>query len=517
MQLKRLYIPENKVLKDFTIEFPYDFKKYISVFIGANGSGKSTVLESIASIFSAVYLKEKAPFAFELEYSVRYEDVILESSTFSEFGINYFNIKISAKEKGGEIKFGLYSVEEKDYSESELLEKENMIVGIVEKQKTQSYSMLPDNIVIYYSGLSEIMEDLCKPHEEKLSKAYRKGNTNIDRDFFYYRPEHFNIILLSLLSFEYGDIPEFLTAKAKIGGMQSVQIQLKKPSWHKDSIERFWGAEGEVRKFLDYLNENSATIEELQNPEKSKKRGNIVFEAWQEESIIITITGLERLYEIREFLVEERKLFEILNIMLADGLLEDISFSLLKPASENYQSFKVLSEGEQQAITIKGLTELLAGKNTLFLFDEPDTYLHPSWQRQFIGEIEMEVEQYHKIDDLRSENSYIIATHSPQLLSNAKADLNFVKILENGKLIDNTPKFYGREISSILYNLMGVEERNATIKKDLSNLFTLIEDEELEEAEEELTRLTDILGETDPDIHNAILQIQYLKEDEADS
>ena len=44
MQLKKLYINDYKILKDFTIEFPYDFKKYISVLIGTNGSGKSTIL-----------------------------------------------------------------------------------------------------------------------------------------------------------------------------------------------------------------------------------------------------------------------------------------------------------------------------------------------------------------------------------------------------------------------------------------------------------------------------------------
>jgi hypothetical protein len=91
-----------------------------------------------------------------------------------------------------------------------------------------------------------------------------------------------------------------------------------------------------------------------------------------------------------------------------------------------------------------------------------------------------------------------------------------VKIIEEGSLVENTPKYYGREISSILYNLMGVEERNETIRKDLRNLFTLIEDEEIEEAESELARLSEILGESDPDLKEAELQIQYLKEDEAD-
>ncbi len=246
--------------------------------------------------------------------------------------------------------------------------------------------------------------------------------------------------------------------------------------------------------------------------EQSKTDKSIGIKTGKGEKIAISLKGKESLYKIRDFLIEEKKLFEILNIMLADGLLDNISFSMVKMSDGKPQVFSILSEGEQQAITIKGLTELLSGKNTLFLFDEPDTYLHPKWQRQFIAEIEKTIENANE-----AENSYVIATHSPQLLSNAKSDLNFVKIIENGVLIENTPKFYGREISSILYNLMGVEERNKTIRNDLSNLFTLIEDEEIEEAEKELKRLTEILGETDPDIKNIEIQLNYLKEDEADN
>ncbi len=505
MQLKSLYIKEYKILKNFTIEFPYDFKKYISVFIGANGSGKSTILEAIAEISSSVFLSQVAKFDYVIEYSIKSDDILTK---FSVNNPKFENIPIKITGDSGymarsEISFDLIPPEVLNHSDTHS--------KLVFAQRNFR-NLMPDKIVIYYSGLSEIMENLCKPHEEKLSKAYRKGNTDIDRDFFYYKPEHFGIILLSLLSYEYGDIPEFLQNKAKIHGMQSVQIRLKRPSWHKASIEKFWGAEGEVRKFLDYLNENSATSGDLTNPVSSNRKGNIVIEAWQDEALIITIIGLERLYEIREHLIEERKLFEILNIMLEDGMLEDISFSFIKDDKGNSKSFSVLSEGEQQAIVIKGMTELLSGKNTLFLFDEPDTYLHPSWQRQFIGEIEKEIESFSKIErsteqSIIPENTFLIATHSPQLLSNAKTELNFVKIIENGVLVEKTPKFYGREISSILYNLMGVEERNATIKNDISKLFALIEDEETEEAEKELIRLTEILGETDPDIKNAEIQL----------
>jgi len=493
MKLKKLYIQDYKVLKDFMYEFPKDDKILNNVIIGINGSGKSTILEVIAQIFSDVILRVKSKFGFQLEYSMPNQlDVLIYAATPDERII----LEIT---KGKKV-----------VSSFDIINKEQDIYEIG-AEKFSLFDLIPQNIVVYYSGLSEILKKINQPHNELIAKRYRDGDVSGNRGFFYFQPEHFNIILLSLLSYEYGDVPVFLKEKAKIKGFQSVTIRLKKPDWARDTIDNFWGARGEVKKFLTYLSENMTSLIEMQNPELVDKPGSIIIEAWQDEVIIITIINQSKLFEIRDFLIEERKLFEILNIMLNDGLLEDISFALIKDGDE-YNNFNILSEGEQQTITIRGLCELLTNENSIFLFDEPDTYLHPRWQRQFINEIENSIE----INKSR-EITFLTATHSPQLLSNANPEKTCVRIIEDGELIENTPKYYGREISSILYNLMGVEERNKTIKNDLTNLLTLIEDEEIKEAEEEFIRLRKILGETDPDIQNAYLQIKYLKEDEADS
>lgn len=492
MQLKRLYIKEYKILKDFTYEFPFDSKRYNNVIIGVNGSGKSTILEAIAEIFSCIVLNERSKFGFDFEYRIK--------PTFIE----------STKDYKGMIPLPLLvkiSAEKNEIPEM-LLSFNNSGKFAKVPSMSNNTDFIPNSIVIYYSGQSEILEELCNPHNHILSKKYREGNTNVDRDFFYFKPEHFEIILTSLLSFEFGDIPEFLKTKAKISGVQSIQIILQKPDWASDSIENFWGAKGEVRNFLDFLTESSASIEDLQNPDKSKSIGNIVIDTIQEETIIITIIDQQKLYEIRGYLIEERKLFEILNIMLTDGLLKDISFSLRNEVDAT-QNFNILSEGEQQAVTIKGLSEFLALENTLFLFDEPDTYMHPKWQRQLIAEIEESV-----VQNTKNEITYLIATHSPQILLNANPEKTYVKIIEDGQLIESTPKHYGREINTILYELMGVEERNMIVRNGISDLFTLIEEEEIEEAEKALNYLQELIGEDDAELKRAGIQIGYLKEDE---
>ena len=61
--------------------------------------------------------------------------------------------------------------------------------------------------------------------------------------------------------------------------------------------------------------------------------------------------------------------------------------------------------------------------------------------------------------------------------------------------------------------MMGVERRNKKVAKSLSVLFDLIEDEELAKAKEEYTKLVEVLGEDDPAIIRAKVQLDYLQED----
>ncbi len=492
MQLKRLYIKEFKILKDFTYEFPFDSKRYNNILIGINGSGKSTILEAIAEIFSCVILNEKSKFGFEFEYRIKQDFLDLPKD---HKGLIPPPLVVKLFAKQGVVPKILLNFRGSD----EFVEPPILIANGID--------FIPRSIVIYYSGVSVIMEELCNKHEEIQKDEFLKGKYFIQNRIVYYRPENFNVLLLSLLSYEFGDIKEYIFDKLGITELSSFSIHMKRPnaSWAKGKKAKdIWGAKGAVKDFSIVLH----------------KFAKFTMHSDDDNSIEFIFPFIERLYSIKNKYGSERKIFELLQMTYYEGMLDRINISFNKgiPKSssipqdgEIHFNSKHLSEGEQQAITIRGLSELFAQENSLFLFDEPDTYLHPKWQHQFINEIEESIEQ-----NAKNEITYLIATHSPQILSNAKPDKTSVKIIEDGQLVEITPKHYGREISSILYNLMEVEERNETIRNDLSELFTLIEDEEIEEAETELQRLTEILGETDPDIINAEIQLKYLKVDEAD-
>jgi predicted ATP-binding protein involved in virulence len=149
MQLISLYIKKYNHLEEFTIEF----KQKLSVIIGVNGSGKSSILEVLAQVFSAAYLGEKAEFSFKLTYEL------------SDFTI----VELSA-DAGLTIK----------------MNGNNKIDN----------ALLPSNVVVYYSGLSDKMEKLCKPHEDKQRADFKGGNFT-QRPFFYYRSENFKMFLLA--------------------------------------------------------------------------------------------------------------------------------------------------------------------------------------------------------------------------------------------------------------------------------------------------------------------------------
>ena len=497
MQLKKLYIKEYKILKDFTFDFPYDFQKYISVLIGVNGSGKSTVLEAIAEIFSFVVLDQKAKFVFSLEYSVRHEEILLDSSTWRDSKTTYFVVKIEAKLKDEKTKLTVYLPDGTILNSLSEINGNKPLSQLKSHLPSNLYKVLPDNIVIYYSGLSDIMKQICEPHNNKLSENYRKGITNITQLFFYYEPKLFKLLLIGLLSYEYGDVPQFLKEKANIASFQSIIIRLNRPKWAiGKKAKDFWGATGEVRAFLEYLDSISADLMSLTNPDKAKGKGNLVIEVMQDEWMIISIISPAKLFEIREHFVEERRLFNLLKTLYFDGFLHDVEYNLYKEKDGRPESFSILSEGEQQALTIKGLTELVSEENSLFLLDEPDTYLHPEWQRDFINGIDNFCNE-----NIEKETSFMISTHSPNLVSGiSKSQL---LALKNGKKVDIAFDPYGKQIDSILIDFFSVEGlRNIVVENEIKELRNLVMSNKYDTSKftEILTKLEKQIGKSDKDI-----------------
>ena len=134
--------------------------------------------------------------------------------------------------------------------------------------------------------------------------------------------------------------------------------------------------------------------------------------------------------------------------------------------------------------------------NGVVLIDEIDLHLHPQWQRDVIPALTATFPNI----------QFIVTTHSPQVLSKVKRENIF--ILDDGKLMDNNPYTYGRDVAAILYEVFGVEARPKDIQKRLNECFRLLENEEFDKATQIIKELTTILGENDVDVMRAKLELE---------
>lgn len=463
-----MHINHLSIQKYYHLEnFKCDFKKPISVFIGENGAGKSRVLEAIVEIFRNLHYTESLPIPFR--YLIQYE-------------IAGFQIEISTLNDKYEIKI---DGEAKGLSEIQKISKSWVYKKIPETLE----GILPNNIFLYYSGLS----DRIAKHFSKIEEDYQNGlKDGFDmglKPLFLFNPMHGKIILLGLLASKLEGIQSFLSDNFSIVGIDSFQIHLKRPKWSSSSkanIENFWNAQKIVREYLSDLKMYSHNELRLTND-----RIALYFPA-EKLDVLLNLP----------YIGYESKLVKILDALNTADFIEDVVVNF-KTKDGNTINFENLSEGEQQLIAVKGITELLRGEETIYLLDEPDNYLHPSWQENLLEDLSHYTGKTH----------FFVMTHSPQLLTNANPEYSELFVLSKGKLIEDVPNYFGKDVNSILYSLMNSSYRNVDVTEKLNTLFKLIALQKIKVAEPLYEELVNILGEDDPKMVSAKSEIDFIKFD----
>lgn len=463
MHINHLFIPKYYHLENFKC----DFKKPISVFIGENGSGKSRVLEAIIEIFRNLYYTESLPIPFA--YLIKYEiaGTQIEISTLN----NKYEIKLDGQPK--------------EMSEILQVSKSWVYKKIPEKLE----GILPDNIFLYYSGQS----DRIVKHFGKIEDDYQNGlKDGYDmglKPLFLFNPMHGKIILLGLLASKLDGIKSFLLNNFSIIGLESFEIRLKRPKWSNSSkanSENYWNAQKIVKEYLSDLKLYSHNEIKLTND-----RVALQFPSEKLEALINL-----------PYIGYESKLVKILDSLNTADFIEDVIVNF-KTQDGKTISFESLSEGEQQLIAIKGITELLRGEETLYLLDEPDNYLHPSWQENLLEDLA----------EYKQKTHFLITTHSPQLLTNANPEYSELFVLSKGKLMEDIPNYFGKDVNSILYSLMNSSYRNEEVSEKLDRLFKAIALQKIDEAEPLYFELLEILGADDPKMVSAKSEIDFIKFD----
>jgi predicted ATP-binding protein involved in virulence len=150
-----------------------------------------------------------------------------------------------------------------------------------------------------------------------------------------------------------------------------------------------------------------------------------------------------------------------------------------------------LSQGEKSLMALVGdiarrlamlnpaLENPLAGDG-IVLIDEVDLHLHPSWQRSLC----------HRLIETFPNCQFVLTTHSPLVISDCKNVL--VYTLTNSEL-RQLPSQYGQDANTVLLDVMDTNIRNEKIDAELKDLLDAIQDSNLPQAQQLLAELTEEL------------------------
>lgn len=146
-----------------------------------------------------------------------------------------------------------------------------------------------------------------------------------------------------------------------------------------------------------------------------------------------------------------------------------------------------LSQGEKSLMALVGdIARRLAMMNPeldnplhgdgIILIDEVDMHLHPSWQRNLVQ----------RFTDTFPNCQIVLSTHSPLVISDQKNIL--VYLLSNGE-IGALPPLYGADVNTVLLEAMDTDVRNPDINEKLNDLLDTIHDTDIDAAKKLLEAL----------------------------
>lgn len=383
MKVDKLHIRSHfKNLENVNVDFDEDH--LMTVVVGRNGSGKSNVLEALVAIFRNLDLGEAPPFSYELVYRLG------ECHKPNQPSERWLEITIDADPDRGTLA-KQYEVRARDLLSDDIskymLDEQSSGIAIplskVKRDKSGQAPYLPNYVFAYYSGPSDRLENHFKKHRTDFYRRLLEDKLDLKGDIrplFYAKPHHSQFVLLAFFLSEKDSAEKaFLREHLGIEGLDSIHFVMRQPGWAKQKGELFWGARGVVRRFLDGLIQHTLSPIKVIRQEDTTLTGSNI----RNEFFHLFLPDVKALREFAKALSAD-ELFKMLESTLLSEIISEVSIRVKVSSSEEPLTFRELSEGEQQLLTVLGLLKFTGGKDSLFLLDEPDTHLNPSWAVKYL-------------------------------------------------------------------------------------------------------------------------------------
>lgn len=357
MRIDNVYIEEFKNLRNFSINI--DENEWHTVLLGQNAAGKSNFLEALVIIFRDLDLEQQTSFNYTIEYKC-----------------NGNLIKVNG---GPDVqnKYGLFLGEKTD----EGTDYSKVVSKVEVKRNKEKY--LPKYVFSYYSGVSNRLLEHFDPHQRRFyEELIKSDHIPEQRPFFYARLIHSYFVLMAFYSFPDSKVAKFMEDYLGILELESMLFVFKKPIWDKKNKNPldFWGAKGVVRNFLSELWDASMA------PFVYEDKVRLDFRRDQkQEHLYLYISNQDKLQQIAKKYGNNAGFFKSLESTYISDLIQEVRVKVKKRNVNGDITFKELSEGEQQLLTVLGLLRFTKEEESLILLDEPDTHLNPLWKWKYLN------------------------------------------------------------------------------------------------------------------------------------
>ncbi len=446
-------------------------------FAGLNGSGKSNVLEALATIFYhlevcvARYLPESikdpnnfkrnecTPDAFTLEYLIGQHDR-------KGYVVSLFDKVTITKEEGQEPKMFIQSF---PFDESTEKREVSLIPPKARDSAAEGKVYLPAHIIGYSSGENEILSlPFIKSrliHLDEYRQAARDNYSSFEESensLIYIDNNMSQAVLLCCLLFENDKTLEPLRNIDNTGilGLQSFRMNIHLHNFEfpeeKKSIPILWLIEQNQLANL----KKCATSWHLDQKTQTLWLDFFVNEATKAAFKEHFRSGLEcfhffrLLYELNNHFLDDKTKERVYQ---SQGLYTDwklptgtpeqdvfhfLEFYIEKQLRGTGQRKDLLlrsfSDGEHQFIHTMGICLLLKDRRSLILLDEPETHFNPSWRAKFIKILNDSITAGNPKDlpngnfNVHLLKDVLLTSHSPFIISDCLPD-NVVLFEKDGK------------------------------------------------------------------------------------
>jgi len=398
VRLNYFWIENYKNIKDIAINF--EKGNGLAMLIGANGSGKSNILEAISKIFSGAYHNSRKNLLgcdFLVCYSVS-GDVICIAGHGKKCAI-----AVVCAKSGKVNDWSGFEIKENEISsfvKGVFTKEEQISIGNVPFSVTiypRADEFLPSSIIAIYSGEeTRLWNEVYKSAYSGFINKARKGVSDNSFRMVYIDKNHWVIALFILWLSSTPSNEQFLSEQIGVTQIDKIDIEINRNQLAVESNPL-------LVNFIDRLLPNGESVasvagsevfERLCTGEVATAMGNI---EKREDGITMPIqiryapyTGIRQIFQfLVQGLLGTKPIIKKFDITF-DGALETQS----------------LSEGEKKLLLIKCGLDIAANENSILLLDEPDSHVH-------------EVRKKYMLDVFRDYSEHgrqiVVTTHSPTL------------------------------------------------------------------------------------------------------